>query len=607
MKSKFLSWVSALSAVALVSGALVVTASAHIGASHTPLFTDGPDLVSATLDGDDVDYCFDEEIGREPTDAGDFFLAGYDSETEAAGDSVDFDDDDENCVQVGFGAAVEREENFTVAGVEEDAVETRTTNDINPQGTVELLGSTATGGEGRTVAPNLVDFDDDEQADEIAYNFDEPIDCESITTGGLDSENFGYYDTNNDTIRQGTTIEECDDENGEVVVGFAGGVLNAERVWVVRPGTNAITATNDDICEEDPITTGSGDGCVNIEGIGGDVNDSPDLTDVTRTDEDEWTYSFDQDVDPAAVTTARFHLYEEDGTEHTANGCTEDEEDTVVCDYTTTEDDAVDGEYPLAAVEHGAVEDDATAEVGTAGSVGVASSLEDGGLTDGPDLERATYDAAGGIVTFFFDEPHDDDVDPAEGDFYVIESDGDTAPGSDIEDVETDDNSIQVEFDEDEIQSAVGAGVDDDAAEDWIGENSIRAAVGGGPAGVPTSPTGGTTTTTTTTTSTSTSTTTTTRTPRRINAPTKLTGRYRRTTFKGSVRSRFGKCEAGRLITVRKGRRVIGRDTSAANGRWSVRKRGAAGRHVAKVSKKVFTRGNGDTIVCSPAKKRIRA
>jgi len=279
MKSKFLAWVSAASAVALVSGILVIAANASIGSSSNMLETDGIDLVSANVDGHDVDYCFDQQIGREPTDAGDFSLFGYDSDpsSDAVGTSVDFDEDDENCVEVSFGAGIEREPNFTTAAVAEDAVETR--GDVsNPQATVDLGGSTAAGGEGITTAPNLVDFEARETADEIIYDLDEEIDCETIDTGGDDDSNFGYYNSDpGPNSTQGTSIAECDDDTGEVTVGFgAGNVDDVESVFVVGPGfdSNLTSAAGGDICEEDP----TGDfGCVGIESIGGDVEDAPDL------------------------------------------------------------------------------------------------------------------------------------------------------------------------------------------------------------------------------------------------------------------------------------------------------------------------------------------
>jgi len=610
MKSKFLAWVSAASAVALVSGILVIAANASIGSSSSMLETDGIDLVSANVDGHDVDYCFDQQIGREPTDAGDFSLYGYDSDdtSDAFGTSVDFDEDDENCVEVSFGAGIEREPNFTAAAVAEDAVETR--GDVsNPAGTVDLGGSTAAGGEGITTNPNLVDFEARESADEIIYDLDEEIDCEEIDTTGDDDSNFGYYTSDPGPVQfQGTSIQECDDDTGEVTVGFgAGNVDDVESVFIVDTtnDTNLNTAAAGAICEEDPI----GDfGCSELESINGDVEDAPDLTGVERTDDNEWTYSFDSDVDPDAgdIDEALFHLYEEDGFEYTpdTDECNEDEGDTVVCNFDINGDsrasvagnseDALDGEFPHAGVEECAVLDETSGDCNPVGADS-PSGFEDSGFTDGPDLQRATFDATGETVTFFLDEPHNDDVDPDAGDFYVIDADMRTAQGTDVDDVEVDDNSISVEFDQDDIESAVGAGMDDEAAEDYLGNLSVEAAVGGGPSGTPASPSGSTATTTTTAT---TATTTTTRSPVTRRIPTTLTGHYGGKAFKGSVGSSRNQCVRGRLVTVKKRGKTIGTDTSSSSGTWKVRKPRAKGRYKAHVARKVFTAANGDRIIC---------
>jgi len=555
----------------------MVSASAHIGASHSPIDTDQPDLLSVeVVDDGSATYCFDDVV-TDFNAAGDFFLSGYDADTVAVGDDGDPDPDDENCILIDFDD--DRDvSNFTIGFIAEGAAETRA-GDESPANAAELEGSTATGGEGTTVAPNLTEWDAS-SSDEIDYTFDEQIDCDRAEAG--DPATYGFYDEDA-VLFEGTAVTDCDDDDGVVTVEFAvGDVDDAVRVFVdENNGT-------DENCEPDPESV---DGCTSIEAEGDETDDSPDLESVERTDDDEWTFTFDEDLDDTSCDFTLFHVYKEDGTEETGTACDEDD-DTVEVDFANLAEDSADSEFPLAAVEANAVDDDDDAAPNTIGDAAVADSGEAAGFTDAPDLEVVTVtDEDDGLVTYFFDEPIDDDFAFDENDFELVDQDGDTVGGNDIDDAE--DDFVTVEFDSDDVLDAIGGAVLDDAAADWNGDLSEPAAAGFGS-----------TSTSTTTTTTTSPTASTPPPPSVVRVGTTLSIKYdrkpaRKAAFKGAVRSRVHKCETGRQVELhRRKTGVVGRDMSNAKGKWKVRYPRARGKFFAEVLRKVFTRRDGATVIC---------
>ena len=82
--------------------------------------------------------------------------------------------------------------------------------------------------------------------------------------------------------------------------------------------------------------------------------------------------------------------------------------------------------------------------------------------------------------------------------------------------------------------------------------------------------------------------------------PSEITIKYVAPAFKGVVKTAT-KCKGQRQVVVRRIRKgpdlLIGRDTTGADGKWSVREPGANGRYYAKVLKRAFT-SSGTQIVC---------
>ena len=160
-KRNLTKYIAVVAAMALVSGVLAFSASAHLGGSVRSPQTNGPDLVSANItnvDGQEVRYCFDEVVTDEG-DPDDFFLQGWDEDDGTEGEDNGLASQSE-CVDVDFDAPTENEAHleivqYTIACVIEDSVLDRQSQD-NPENCVTLQGSTAQGGLGRTAGPDLV-------------------------------------------------------------------------------------------------------------------------------------------------------------------------------------------------------------------------------------------------------------------------------------------------------------------------------------------------------------------------------------------------------------------------------------------------------------------
>lgn len=653
MKSKFLTWVSALGAVALVSGILVVSANAHIGATHSPYDTAGPDLRTATVTGDDtVSYCFDEPVADDDAnnDVTQYELRGFDSEQILEGDDTDLGSDDE-CVDVTFNPAGDQEVSaYTVAAVEAEEVETRG-GDAAPAGAVALAGSTAPGeGTGSSSsAPNLRDWSASGGADSITYTFDEVLDCAELEdgTGAVDdedAENFGFYSEDEDTggsaeaagdfnpeVGLGDDVLDCDENEIEILFeadddedvlfdqafddGTVEDVEDAEKAWVSMD-----FGGSGDVCDPDGQNSGSGDdACLDgeSESTEEDIDDAPDLTDVERSDDTQFTYTFDEtlDEDAADVDDTDFYIALDDGQEFFADAddCDADGSE-VECDF---DDDVTSGPGNLDEAEDDEIAyggagdcavitdvDNAGDEVcSTIGDAPISTTTEDEGFTDGPDLEGCDIDVTGEFVDFFFDEDIDNENNEPQGDdFYVFDDEADETDGDagDADDVEG--NTVSVEFDGEDLTDSIGCGVVEDAAEDEHGNFNIEATVGTDEASSAAPTTGNTGSTTTTTVVSSQPTTTRTRKTIRVN--TTATIRYdakpkAKAAFKGSISARFEKCTTGRLVTLKKkGQGAQGTDSSNRKGNWKIRKRNANGSYHAEVAKKVYTRRNGDTIIC---------
>ncbi|HYI45266.1 MAG TPA: hypothetical protein VE174_07395, partial [Actinomycetota bacterium] len=320
---------------------------------------------------------------------------------------------------------------------------------------------------------------------------------------------------------------------------------------------------------------------------------------------------YDEDLDDCCLNDGDFWVLTEDSTRYAASTCTitGSNDRSVECTFDEISDSS-DNEVVMAAADDCAVQDSDDNDCSTIGDAPIGESASPG-FTDAPDLEDCVYNEADGTIDYIFDENlQEDSVDDT--DLEAVDQDGDESASEDIDQVE--DNVATASFDESVIEDAVGCNVNDESLTDTFddgndGNFNAPASIGrGGGSGSTT-----TATQTSVSTSTSTSTSTVTDSPRTINAPTSLTINYKKgrpkfkRAFHGRVGNRFGRCQSGRLVKLLKNGKNTGQATSKADGSWKVRKKGKAakGRFQATAARKVFTRGNGDTVVCGRGESRL--
>ncbi|HYI45590.1 MAG TPA: hypothetical protein VE174_09080 [Actinomycetota bacterium] len=562
MKKHMVKWLALFSTVVLVAAALVGMASAHIGASHSPFTTEAPDLRSVSLDGNDVDFCFDEVIaGPQQLAPGKFGMRGYNSATVAVGDDADIDNEDAKCVQVDFDDARPTEQ-FTIGVVLTAAV-------VDDQGkgnvvsSASLSDSKVDNGPGITDAPNLArSF----KIDSIEFTLDEGMNCAAMGASA-----FGYYkDEGTSSTFYGTGVSDCD--NDEAVIEFADPVEDIARVFVDPSNGN-------EPCAKAPATA-----CIGWESEGDDTDD-PDLEDAERNGENV-TFSFDEDItgDP---DEGRFQVAAEDGTKFApeADSCEIENGDEVTCEFPAI-DDAGDGEIVLAGVGECAVDADGDGECSSIGDASMATSGHAPGFSDGPDLESCDVDESDAKATFVFDEPVD--AGSAEADkFGVFNGSGDSSGGDGVSSVSG--NSATVDFSSAEVEGAVGCLVLFDAVADELGNAAPESSVGfqaTQTTATTSSPTGGGGDST---------------------ANTTLSMKYskKRGAFSGAASSPQAGCLSGRKVTVKKTKsgftKKVGSATTNEAGRFRVPARRAKGKFFASIAPKQVTVGDG-TVRCKGAK-----
>jgi hypothetical protein len=540
--------------------------------SHAPFETEAPDLLSTSIEGEDVVYCFDEEI-QQVFGAGNFFLHTYDSAVQTSGTDVDLDQD-EACVRAAFAGSDLDLVDYTIAGVLDSAVQDQDT-DGNYEATAALEGIELDDPDGDTQAPELIDFEENEPDDQITYEFDENVEDNCPT----DASSFGYYldDGENGGRNIGTSISGCDER--EVTVNFTV-VDDLARVFVDTDGDDGGSG-GDEPCNADP----AGGACTQYAGAGSNTDD-PDLTGARRSDDDEWTFEFDEEL--SGVDPSRFRVRAEDGTSYTPTGCSVDAHE-VVCTFPALEL-ALETEIVSAVADDGATGADDTGDDNTVGDADLSDTGLESGASDGPDLESCDIDEANDVATFFFDE-HIDESSASLAGIDLFESDGTEDDATGIDDSEEEEGSITFEFSPDAIEDAVGCHVEGGSIEDPLNNASPRASVGFAELGSENP----------STTSSSSGSTTDSPTPTTRRVRTSLSIRYDRDAgaFEGSVGSANRRCRRGRMVELtRRGRGVQGEDRSNRRGNWSIRKRARRGRFFAVAARKVFTAANGDTVIC---------
>jgi len=524
-------------------------------------------------------------------------------------------------VDVDFGSVTRSLDLFTVGQVFEGAVEDRAGNEnVDAAAALEGTDDAETGDEADSEVPNLIDFEEEDDF-LLTYIFDQDVDCAFLDTADEDPEQFVAYESegtgnldegdNDDDDAgdpdpgqlHGIDVTDCEDDSIEVE--FFDDVTDVDRV-AVDPNPRQSEADPDDA--SNVCVDGDDDECSGHDHAG-DETDDPDLESVTRTDDDEFLFLFDEDIE--GVSADKFYIDEVNGDTHTAVACDEEDDSGVECSFDDLED-VENADLALGAVDECAVnDDDPDDDCNTIGAQplefdeGVGPEGDSGGDpggTNAPDLEECEVeDPEDFLVALIFDENLDDDFVTPTASVNIFDADGNMSSSSDIDDTEG--NRVVAEFDEDALEDAVGCQNDDGAVADEAANEATMASVG--LTGAP-----GTSTVTTTTTGTGTVTTTTTGTGGTVTTTpdggderveTAVTIRYNRKgrAFKGQVAADRNQCSRARLVKLKKkGKGTVGQDTTNDRGNWSVRKRRARGRFTAVAPRKIFTAANGVRVIC---------
>jgi len=224
---------------------------------------------------------------------------------------------------------------------------------------------------------------------------------------------------------------------------------------------------------EDAATSKQGQQSI-ASSIGGNTA-APDLTSVSAvgTSRTQWLYTFDEPI--RNVEASNFHVYTGDGTQYDANSATIRGTSQVLASFPDVRE--FKGQVRVATVDQDAV----LALVGAdeSNTVGSASVANRGAndLTSGPDLTSASRDSGSGQVTFKFDARLDDSSIPDPGGFAVITTSGSVVPGTSVDDINRDDGTVTVQFDNAAVETAAGVIVDADAVTDFQGSGNIADAL----------------------------------------------------------------------------------------------------------------------------------
>jgi Ca2+-binding RTX toxin-like protein len=428
-------------------------AQAHIGASHAPIETDAPDLVSVTKGAGALDFCFDEELSviRPFT----FFHAtAYNPSAFTTGTSNL--STTPGCILVEF--AETNVEGLGVGFIDEGAVEDGSGN-TSKAAAASITGSTVDGGLNRTAAPNLISHTVNTSAGSITYIFDTVISC-PVLFDAADAGNFGFY---NETGQRSTgdSVTGCD--GSTIEIDFAGGTDNVDRIIVDT------SASTDDVCDGATSTA-----CTHLEAIGTPIN-VPDLIDATRTGPEEWRFTFDENIDLSDST--QFFIYEDEATRYSATSCAPGTTGIILCGFTDAGiAESTSSEFPIAAVDECAVINIGTTNCNTVGHAAVGTSAEEPGRTSAPDLERITLNRGSDEATFHFDENVDPSSVTASSDFAITNEDGVSTPGVGAADV--DDDEVTINFDGAAVDDAVGGQAGNDSSSDFLGNGNLLTSVG---------------------------------------------------------------------------------------------------------------------------------
>jgi hypothetical protein len=353
-----------------------------------------------------VEYCFAESI-NDVGDGGSFALVGFDSKQRIEATSAVLNEDDRNCVVVGYEAGTDLI-SYALATTESGAVESRD-GEVNPQDSVEIagLGDEGEARRGATSAPELLGVRVDRDLDQAVFVFDE----NELREGSGNAGAFGFY-TADGRATTGSSVVSVEDSRA--VVQFDEGTLNDAIRFFVQEGAVADQqGTESNLASEGRRTA------------------APDLVSVSARSESEYDFRFDDSVDQEQGQS--FFLYTSDGKELTGTTVSRPAPDTVRVVFPEAVE--VSDSLVRAAVGEDAVQSLGASSTGnTIGAARIAGGGSDQGATSGPDLISVDADNETGRATFTFDAVLTEDSVSADG-FSLITASGDIVTARELVEV----------------------------------------------------------------------------------------------------------------------------------------------------------------------------
>lgn len=398
-----------------VLAALAAAPQAHAAlAGGQFMFTENrPDLVSATINENTdssypkaVNFCFDVTLSNDEVDNNHFWVAGYDSSSQAQSDLAFFDPENPKCVIALFDDDTQFEEH-TVATIQDGAVQNLNGQEnllnaapldsaTNPNGSEDESNPRVGGG--LTTAPDLVGAVKILASNTIRLTFDAKVDDDTV-----DPDRILYYEPNGNRVFADSAVVS-DGDKRIVFVQFPKeddqSVADAVRVALEDGAVRLDNQENERSVRQSLAVFGQ-DG----------YTARPDLLAVTpRPEKNAVDYCFDAKV--AVEDEEQFEVFREEERRFVA-----DHAQVLAisdCGVGTSivraffNDDAMSiiDELSVASVDNGAVEATTGDREGNSiGSKPLGSIRGVTGFTSAPDAQEMLVDLDDGTITLVFDQP----------------------------------------------------------------------------------------------------------------------------------------------------------------------------------------------------------
>jgi hypothetical protein len=398
-------------------------------------------------------YCFTDDIQKlNGGQASNIAAVGPDPGTGATASSVRLDENNNNCLIVGFTPGTDLK-SYTTAQVLGGVVTNRT-GQGNIADSVALDNARTNSSNNRTAGPDLTKIRVSPNLNQVQYYFDE-----NLGHGTANAGDFGFY-SQAGGYHAGSSIVST--YNNVVTVQFnSSDQVDTGQRWFATTG--AVQDTNN---------------IQNVLGVVGGSTNAPDLTSVNRLASDTlYSYRFDENV--GNVSASDFDLYTNDGTEIQADSINTDG-DTVYATFPSGIKD-----YPndivIAAVDPSNASDasdnstSSTATDGTTPTIGAvnlgSSNVTRAGRTIGPNLTSVSQNANSQTITLTFDENLDDSASNTDASgIYLATSDNRLVQADQILSIQ--DNKVYVQANKTDIKSLKGIVLESGAVTDKQGNNN---------------------------------------------------------------------------------------------------------------------------------------